>query len=172
MDVRSTSEVIRPARIGDAGGCAAVYAPAVLEGTGTFETEAPDGAEMARRIGAVLGRGWPWLVAEGGDGAIVGFAYCAQFRDRAAYARTGETSVYVAPDAQGRGLGRRLLQDMLVAGAAAGFDQFVAVIGDSGNAASIGLHGALGFRQVGTLVDVGFKFGRLLDVVFMQKAAK
>jgi L-amino acid N-acyltransferase YncA len=169
MAASSITDRIRPATIDDAAGCAAVYRLAVLEGTGTFETDPPDAAEMARRIGLVLGRGWPWLVAEAPDGEIVGYAYCAQFRDRAAYAHSGETSVYVAADKQGRGLGRDLMERLLAASAEAGFRQFIAVIGDSANASSIGLHRALGFRHVGTLTDAGLKFGRLLDVVLMQR---
>lgn len=162
-----TSEAIRPASLADAGQCADIYRPHVEVGTASFETEAPDEAEMAARIGRCLDRGWPWLVAEG-DGRLLGYAYCNQFRDRMAYRHTAENSVYVRTDAAGQGLGRRLMRELLTAAKAAGFQQMVAVIGDSGNAASVGLHGSLGFRPVGTLTNVGLKHGRWLDVVYMQ----
>jgi phosphinothricin acetyltransferase len=123
---------------------------------------------MAHRLQQVSARGWPWLVMEDQSGGLLGYAYCAQFRDRAAYALTGETSVYVRAGQQGRGVGRTHLTALLAAGREVGFRQFIAVIGDSGNAASIRLHAALGFRHVGTLSGVGLKFGRLLDVVLMQ----
>lgn len=169
MGAPSTIERIRPATLDDAAGCAAIYDPQVAHGTASFETEPPGPDEMARRIARCLEKAWPWLVAEGEGGAILGYAYLNQFRDRAAYRHSAETSVYVAADRQGAGLGRRLMQALLAAGDAAGFRLYVAVIGDSGNAASIGLHRALGFRLVGTLTNVGHKHGRWLDVVYMQK---
>lgn len=169
MGAPSITERIRPATLADAAGVAAIYDPQVAHGTASFETEPPGPEEMARRIGRCLEKGWPWLVAEGADGTILGYAYLNQFRDRAAYRHSAETSVYVADAMHGRGLGRRLMQALLEAGAQAGFRQFVAVIGDSGNAGSIALHSRLGFRHVGTLTNVGEKFGRLLDVVYMQK---
>ena len=169
MGGRFITERIRPATRADAAGVAAIYDPQVAHGTASFETEPPGAQEMARRIGRCLEMGWPWLVAEGEDGTVLGYAYLSQFRDRAAYAHSAETSVYVAEGAQGRGLGLRLMEALMAHGATAGFRQYVAVIGDSGNAASIALHRALGFRHVGTLTNVGAKFGRLLDVVYMQK---
>lgn len=169
MGAPSTTSRIRPATVADAAGCAAIYDPVVAHGTASFETEPPGPQEMARRIGRCLDRGWPWLVAEGEGGAILGYAYLGQFRDRAAYRRSAETSVYVSEGVQRRGLGLQLMEALLQAGRQAGFRQFVAVIGDSGNAASIALHHRLGFREVGTLRQVGEKFGRLLDVVYMQK---
>jgi phosphinothricin acetyltransferase len=169
MGGRSIIEQIRPATLADAAGVAAIYDPQVAHGTASFETEPPGPDEMARRIGRCLERGWPWLVAEGEAGVILGYAYLSQFRDRAAYRHSAETSVYVAKGLQGRGVGRRLMEALLAEGAQAGFQQYVAVIGDSGNAASIALHRALGFRDVGILTNVGEKFGRLLDVVYMQK---
>lgn len=141
----------------------------MLRGTGTFEIDPPDAREMAVRIDRVRSRGWPWLLLERADGTLLGYAYVGQFRDRAAYARTGETSVYVAEGETGRGHGRALLEALLPAAAAAGFRTLLAVIGDSGNAASLALHRALGFRQVGLLQGVGEKFGRRLDVVLMQR---
>ena len=169
MGASSTSERIRAATRADAPAVAAIYGPEVAHGTASFETEPPDAGEMANRIGRCLDRDWPWLVLEGGGGQILGYAYLNQFRDRAAYAHTAETSVYVASGARGLGVGRRLMEALIPAGRAAGFRQFVAVIGDSGNHASIALHSAVGFRHVGTLTGVGEKFGRLLDVVYMQR---
>ncbi len=160
---------IRPATLADAALCAAVYAPHVLRGTGTFEIEPPDDLEMAARIDRVLGRGWPWLVRESADGRLVGYAYATQFRERAAYAGTAETSVYVAEGEGGRGHGRVLMEALLEAAARAGFRTFLAVVGDSGNRASLALHRSLGFREIGTLKGVGRKFGRLLDVVILQR---
>jgi phosphinothricin acetyltransferase len=159
---------IRPATTADAAACAAIYAPFVRDGTASFETEPPDGEAMATRMAKVLGAGWPWLVAEE-DGRVLGYAYASQFRDRAAYAQSCESSVYVAGGGHRRGAGRELMTALCDAARAAGFRQVIAVIGDSGNAASIGLHSALGFRHVGTLTNVGRKFGRWLDVVYMQK---
>jgi L-amino acid N-acyltransferase YncA len=161
--------MIRAATAADAAAIAAVYAPEVLTGTASFETVPPTPAEMAVRIARVIGAGWPWLVAQA-DSAILGYAYAAQFRDRAAYARTCENSVYVAATAHRRGIGSALLLALCDAARAAGFRQMVAVIGDgSGNIASRRLHAACGFRDVGILTDVGCKFGRWLDVAYMQK---
>jgi phosphinothricin acetyltransferase len=169
MGASSTSERIRPATVADAAACAAVYRPHVAQGTASFETVPPDAAEMALRLARCLDQGWPWLVLESG-GRMIGYAYATQFRDRAAYAQTAETSIYLAVGAEGQGRGRRLLEALIEAARAAGCRQLVAVIGDSGNAASIGLHRALGFRHVGTLEHVGLKFGRLLDIVYMQRS--
>ena len=162
--------IIRPACPADAAAIASIYAPEVLTGTASFETEAPTAAEMAARIDKVIGAGWPWLVAEA-DGAIMGYAYAAQFRDRAAYAQTCENSVYVAAAAHRRGIGKALLAALVDAARAAGFREMIAVIGDgTGNIASRRLHAACGFRDVGMLTSVGRKFGRWLDVAYMQKS--
>lgn len=161
--------MIRPATPGDAAAIAAIYAPEVLTGTATFEHDPPDAAEMAGRIARVAAHHWPWLVAETA-GHITGYAYAAQFRDRPAYAHTCETSVYVAAAAHRTGVGRALMAALATAAAAAGFRELVAVIGDSANAASIGLHRACGFTEVGRLSNVGTKFGRRLDVVYMQRS--
>lgn len=123
---------------------------------------------MARRRQAVIAAGLPYLVAEL-DGRIAGYAYASPFRPRPAYAATVENSVYVANWAQRRGVGRALLSALIDACVAAGKRQMIAVIGDSGNVASIGLHQAMGFSHVGTLQEVGFKHGRWLDVVLMQR---
>src|SRR5512146_2988999 len=112
MGAPSTIERIRAATLADAAGCAAIYDPEVAHGTASFETEPPGPEEMARRIGRCLEKGWPWLVAEGEGGAILGYAYLNQFRDRAAYRHSAETSVYVARAAHGRGLGRRLMDSL------------------------------------------------------------
>jgi phosphinothricin acetyltransferase len=160
--------MLRPARQEDAEAIAALYAVHVLTGTGTFELDPPDAAEMGGRLAKVVERGWPWLVLEEG-GRIVGYAYATQFRERAAYRRCGETSVYVAEGEGGRGHGRRLLEALVVAAPAAGFRTLVAVIGDRGNEASIRLHAACGFRMAGSFSRVGEKFGRLLDIVLMQR---
>jgi phosphinothricin acetyltransferase len=162
--------IIRAATAADAAAIAGVYAPHVLTGTASFETEAPTPAEMADRMARVRDRGWPWLVAEA-DGEILAYAYAAQFRDRAAYARTCENSVYVNAAAHRRGVGRALLLALCDAARAAGFREVIAVIGDgSGNTASLRLHAACGFREAGKLTNVGCKFGRWLDVAYMQKS--
>jgi phosphinothricin acetyltransferase len=161
--------VIRPARLGDAAAIAAVYAPHVLTGTASFETEAPSAAEMAARMARVAGHGWPWLVWEAG-GAVLGYAYASQFRDRPAYRATCENSIYVAAGCERRGIGRALLLALVDAARGCGFGQMIAVIGDAaGNHGSTGLHRACGFVDAGRLVAVGNKFGRWLDVAYMQR---
>jgi len=145
-----------------------IYAHHVLTGSASFEIEPPPVAEMAERRAAVLGRGLPHIVAEAG-GAIVGFAYAAPYRTRPAYRFTVEDSIYVAAGMSGRGVGRLLLGALIDRCSAGQWRQMIAIIGDSGNAASIGLHAALGFRHVGTLTAVGFKFGRWVDSVIMQR---
>jgi phosphinothricin acetyltransferase len=160
---------IRPARMEDAAALAAIYAPAVLSGTASFEVEPPNAAEMAQRLMRVKSHGWPWLVHVT-MGKVDGYAYVTQFRDRAAYRYCGETSVYVSPDAQRTGIGNALLMAVIDAARRSGFRQLIAVIGDSGNEASIGLHAACGFGQAGLLRQVGEKFGRRLDIVMMQRS--
>lgn len=159
---------IRAAGPQDAGAIQAIYAHHVLTGTGTFETEPPDLAEIRRRMDKVAGLGWPWLVACDPLGRVLGYAYAGPFRERAAYAHTVEDSIYVAEDAAGRGIGRQLLARLIAHCRAAGARQMLAVIGDSDNAGSIGLHRALGFGDAGVLRKVGRKFGRDLDVVILQ----
>ena len=160
---------IRDALPADVPAITAIYAHHVLHGTGTFEEVPPGEAEMARRIAAVQDKGWPWLVAEE-DGQILGFAYLAQFRPRSAYRYAGEDSVYVRDDIRGQGVGKALVQALLRRAEECGFRQVFAVIGDSENVGSIGLHASLGFRQVGVMRSAGAKFGRWLDVVTMQRA--
>jgi L-amino acid N-acyltransferase YncA len=162
--------IVRPATPDDAKAVAAVYAPHVLTGTGTFEEVPPSAQEMAGRMAAVLERGLPWVLACDEDGAPLGFAYAAPYRLRAAYRYTAEDSVYVAPQAMGRGVGRAVLEPVIAACRARGLRQLVAVIGDSGNAGSIGLHRALGFQPAGVLAALGYKHGRWIDVALMQLA--
>jgi len=160
--------LVRPSADADVPALAAIYGWNVEHGTGTFEIDPPDAAEMTRRRAGVLAQGLPWLVAES-DGRVLGYAYASQFRPRPAYRYCLEDSVYLAGDAVGRGLGRVLLAELLAHCEAAGARQMLAVIGDSANAPSIGLHRALGFEPAGVLHAAGWKFGRWLDVVLMQK---
>ncbi|HUP10352.1 MAG TPA: GNAT family N-acetyltransferase [Caldimonas sp.] len=160
--------LVRPSTDADVPALAAIYGWNVEHGTGTFEIEPPDATEMAQRRAAVLDQRLPWLVAER-EGRVLGYAYASQFRPRPAYRYCLEDSVYLAHDAVGRGLGRVLLAELLARCEAAGARQMLAVIGDSANAASIGVHRALGFEPAGVLRAAGWKFGRWLDVVLMQK---
>jgi len=160
--------IVRPAVETDAAALAAIYGHHVLHGFGTFEEVPPDPAEMERRRRAVAEHGLPYLAAEA-DGRVLGFAYAAPFRARAAYRYSVEDSVYVAADAIGRGVGRAMLSGVIAACEQMGLRQMVAVIGDSANAASLGLHQALGFERTGIGRSLGFKHGRWVDVVWMQK---
>lgn len=146
----------------------AVYAHHVRHGAGSFELDPPTPEEMARRRADVLGNGFPYLVAER-DGRVLGYAYANHFRLRPAYRFTVENSIYVAADGVGRGVGRRLLTVLIERCEALGLRQMVAVIGDSANTASIGLHAACGFRFAGVLRATGWKFDRWLDTVLMQR---
>lgn len=160
---------IRPATPADAEAVAAIYDRAVLTGTATFELDPPGAAETARRIAAVLEAGYPYLVmAEAGT--VAGYAYASAFRPRIAYRYTVENSIYVAEAAQGRGVGRALMQALIGEAEARGFRQMVAVIGDSANAGSLALHRACGFADVGVLPATGLKFGRWIDTVLMQRS--
>jgi len=162
------SLLIRPSELRDVPAIAAIYGWNVQHGTGTFELEAPDEAETARRRDDVLAKGLPWLVAER-DGRVVGYAYANHFRPRRAYRFCLEDSIYFAPEAQGQGLARPLLAELIAQCEARGARQMLAVIGDSANQGSIGLHRALGFKPVGLLAASGWKFERWLDVVVMQR---
>ena len=159
---------IRPAGAADAEALAAIYGHHVLHGFGTFEEIPPPPAEIEQRRQAIAARGLPYLVAEA-EGKVLGFAYAAPFRLRAAYRYTAEDSVYVAPEAIGKGVGRAVLQAVLDACQDMGLRQIVAVIGDSENAGSIGLHTALGFERIGVARGFGYKKGRWVDLVLMQK---
>lgn len=147
----------------------AIYRHHVLHGTGTFEIEPPTLSDMAARRQDVLSKGLPWLVAESADGNILGYAYANWFKPRPAFRFSAEDSIYVAESARGQGVGRLLLQALCEACQAAGVRKMIAVIGDSANAGSIGLHRAAGFQHAGTLTHVGWKFDRWLDVVMMDK---
>lgn len=160
--------LIRDALIDDFVAIAAIYAYHVRTGTGSFEEEAPSLDVMIERWGAVTKRNLPWLVAEV-DGAIAGYAYARPYHERSAYRFTLEDAVYIAAGAARGGLGRALLSQILARCAKDGYRQMIAIIGDSANAGSIGLHESLGFRQVGILRNVGLKFGRSLDSVLMQR---
>ena len=160
--------IIRPSTEADMPAVAAIYAHHVRHGTGSFELEPPTLADMLARRAEVLARDLPWLVAEA-DGQVLGYAYCNWFRPRPAYRYTAENSIYLAPQAAGRGLGRSLLAELLTSAERAGMRKMVAVIGDSANASSIGLHRTCGFTHVGTLRNTGWKFNRWLDTVLMEK---
>ena len=159
---------VRPSGPGDAEALAEIYAHAVLHGVGTFEEDPPSPAEMEARRRTVAKHGLPHLVAER-DGAVAGFAYAGVFRPRPAYRFTAETTVYVRHGLQGRGVGRELLEAVVAACEALGLRQLVALVGDSDNAASLRVHAAAGFRRVGVIESVGFKHGRWLDAVWMQR---
>ena len=160
--------LIRPSEPRDVASIAAIYDWNVRHGAGTFELDAPDEAETARRRDDVIAKGLPWLVAER-QGSVAGYAYANHFRPRRAYRFCLEDSIYLAPDAQGLGLGRPLLAELIARCEARGARQMLAVIGDSSNRASIGLHHALAFKPVGLLTASGWKFERWLDVVIMQR---
>lgn len=160
--------ILRNSLDADLPAITAIYHHAVLHGTGTFELDPPDAAEMGRRRAEVLGRALPWLIAER-DGQLLGYAYANYFRPRMAYRFCLEDSIYLAPEAQGAGVGSLLLAELIARCETAGARQMVAVIGDSANQGSIGLHRRLGFRDMGVMQAAGWKFDRWLDVVFMQR---
>ena len=146
----------------------AIYQHHVLHGTGTFEIDPPSETDMAGRRADVLARGLPWLVAEK-DGKVLGFAYANWFKPRPAYRFSAEDSIYMAEEARGMGLGKKLLTELAVQAEASGVRKLLAVIGDSANAGSIGVHRALGFTEVGVMRSVGWKFGAWRDIVLMEK---
>ena len=160
---------IRPATPADIPAITRIYAYAVKHGTASFELEPPDEAEMARRQRTLLDGGYPYIVAEIDD-ALAGYAYAGPYRPRPAYRFSVEDSIYIDPHAQRRGVGRVLLERLIEECERRGFRQMIAVIGDSAQAPSIELHRALGFRMIGAVENVGYKFGRWLDSVNMQRA--
>lgn len=160
---------LRPSTDADIPAITAIYAHHVLHGTGTFETTPPTEADMVTRRLDVLARGLPYLVAEQG-GRVLGFAYCQWFKPRPAYRYSAEDSIYLHPDAAGQGIGKQLLAALAHQAEAVGVRKLIAVIGDSGNHGSIGVHRSLGFKTVGTIEACGWKFGRWLDIVLMDKA--
>lgn len=160
---------LQPAAADDAAAVAAIYAHHVAHGTASYDTEPRSIAATEALIADHLARGWPFLAARDAEGALLGYAYASQFRPRAAYAWACEDSIYVAPAAQGLGVGRALLQALLVAAEASGFRTMVAVIGGA-EPASVALHAACGFTHAGRLAGMGWKHGRWLDTAYMQRA--
>ena len=160
--------LLRPSVVADLHSIPAIYAHHVLHGTGTFEVDPPSLEDMAARRLDVLGKGLPWLVAVR-DGQVIGYAYCNWFKPRPAYRFSAEDSIYLAPGAQGQGMGRALLAELAAQAEKAGVRKLIAVIGDSANTGSVGVHAAVGFQPVGVLKSCGWKFDRWLDVVLMDK---
>jgi L-amino acid N-acyltransferase YncA len=160
--------IIRPSQDSDIPAITAIYAHHVRYGTGTFEVDPPSTADMASRRDDVQSKGLPYLVAVEGP-EVLGFAYCNWFKPRPAYRFSAENSIYLAPLAHGQGLGRALLSELAARAEQAGVRKLIAVIGDSANSGSIGVHRSVGFRHVGTLESCGWKFDRWLDVVMMDK---
>jgi phosphinothricin acetyltransferase len=160
---------LRPASLADIPAITRIYAHAVTFGTASFEIEPPDEAEMCQRMQALLDGDFPYFVAEL-NGGVAGYAYAGLYRTRPAYRFTLEDSIYIDPAAQRRGVGRALLDRLIVESEKRDYRQMIAIIGDSANAASIELHRAAGFRFVGNIENVGYKFGRWLDSVIMQRA--
>jgi L-amino acid N-acyltransferase YncA len=161
--------IIRDASEADVPEIQSIYAHHVLTGTGTFEEEPPSVEEMHTRYRHIVDNGWRWLVAVDQSG-VLGYAYYSQFRDRTAYRFCAENSIYVRENVRGQGVGKALVQELIEICTRAGMRQMIAVIGDSENVGSIGVHSSLGFQKVGTLRATGIKFGRWLDAVYMQRA--
>ncbi|MGD0104929.1 MAG: N-acetyltransferase family protein [Rhodopila sp.] len=159
---------IRDATDADVPDIQAIYAHHVLHGTGTFEEEPPPVEEILERFHKVVDGGSVWLVATDATG-VLGYGYYAPFRDRSAYRFTVEDSIYVREDVRGQGVGKALVSRLIDLATAAGLRQMIAVIGDSQNVSSIGVHASLGFLMVGTMRSTGIKFGRWIDVVTMQR---
>jgi L-amino acid N-acyltransferase YncA len=160
---------IRPASAADLPFITGIYDHAVRQGTATFEIVPPDLAEMTRRFDGLMDGGFPYLVAAL-DGRVAGYAYAGAYRPRPAYRFTVENSIYLQPSIHRQGIGLQLLQRLIAESEARGYRQMIAVIGDSANAGSLGVHTKCGFQMIGTHPDVGFKFGRWLDIVMMQRA--
>jgi phosphinothricin acetyltransferase len=161
MDIRTATEA-------DVPEIQTIYAHHVLHGTGTFEEEPPPVEEMLQRFRKVIDSDCVWLVGTDATG-ILGYGYYAPFRDRSAYRFTVEDSIYVREDVRGQGVGKALVSRLIALATAAGFRQMIAVIGDSENVGSIGVHASLGFHMIGTMKSTGIKFGRWIDVVTMQR---
>jgi phosphinothricin acetyltransferase len=159
--------LVRDVRLADAGPIASIYDFHAHTGTASFDAEGPSVPETEAKIARIVDRGWPFLVAEV-EGEVVAYAYATQFRDRPAYAFTCENSIYVAPGMCGRGLGKALLAALLKQAEACGFRQMLAVIG-GGEEASVRIHLSCGFEHAGRMRAVGWKKGRWLDTVYMQK---
>jgi L-amino acid N-acyltransferase YncA len=162
MDIRDATEA-------DVPDIQAIYAYHVLNGTGTFEEEPPPVEEMLRRFKKVVDHGYVWLVATDPTG-VLGYGYYTPFRDRSAYRFTVEDSIYVRENVRGQGVGKALVSRLIELATTAGFRQMIAVIGDSENVGSIGVHASLGFHMIGAMKATGIKFGRWIDVVTMQRS--
>jgi L-amino acid N-acyltransferase YncA len=163
--------LLRPTGEGDLPAITAIYAEAVRNGIASYELEPPSEAEMTRRWRELVSNGYPHLVAANEGGAVLGYAYAGPYRPRPAYRFSVEDSIYVSPAARGRGIGRALLAELVAICEAKGFRQMIAVIGGgTEHPASVGLHVALGFRRIGVIEGSGFKRGRWLDTVLMQRA--
>src|ERR1700726_4070568 len=162
-----SSPEIRPAAAADLPPITGIYEHAVLYGTATFELIPPDLAEMTRRFGVLMDGGFPYLVAAL-DGRVVGYAYAGAYRPRPAYRFTVENSIYLDPASHRRGIGLQLMQRLIAESETRGYRQMIAVIGDSANAGSLGVHPKTGFTMIGTHPNVGLKFGGWLDIVMMQ----
>ncbi|MCC7346253.1 MAG: N-acetyltransferase [Variibacter sp.] len=160
---------IRTATLADIPAITRIYAHAVTHGTASFELDPPDEAEMARRQQALLENGFPYLAAEH-EGTVLGYAYAGAYRPRRAYRFSVEDSIYISPQAHRRGLGRLLLEALIAEATARGFRQMIAIIGDAAQTPSIALHRACGFRMIGAIEAVGFKHGKWLATVLMQRA--
>lgn len=160
--------LIRPSRDEDMAAITAIYRHHVLTGTGTFEIDPPSEADMSARRADVLAKGLPYLVMENA-GQVLGFAYCNWFKPRPAYRYSAEDSIYMAADAGRKGLGKALLTELCAQAERVGVRKLLAVIGDSANTGSIGVHRSVGFTPVGTITSCGWKFDRWLDVVMMEK---
>lgn len=161
--------MIRPSRDEDIAAITAIYAHHVLNGTGTFEIDPPSVADMTSRRADVLAKGLPFIVTEEA-GQVIGYAYCTWFKPRPAYRFSAEDSIYLAPGVHGKGIGRALLAELAAQAERVGIRKLIAVIGDSSNAGSVGVHRSLGFEHVGILKSCGWKFDQWLDVVLMEKA--
>jgi phosphinothricin acetyltransferase len=166
---KTLAMLIRSAISADLPEIQAIYAHHVLHGTGSFEEVPPPVEEITERWEKVTSHGWAWLVAVDSTG-VTGYGYYSQYRDRSAYRYSAEDSVYVREDVRGQGVGKALVSALVAAATEAGFRQMIAVIGDSENIGSIGMHTSLGFRKVGVLASSGLKFGRWIDTVHMQRA--
>ena len=161
MDIRAATDADIPE-------VQAIYAHHVLHGAGTFEETPPSVEDLTARFHGITGKGWSYLVSTDETG-ILGYAYYSQYRDRSAYRYTAEDSIYVRDDVRGQGVGKALVARLLQEAEAAGFRQMIAVIGDSENIGSIGVHASLGFQRAGVLRASGLKFGRWIDTVYMQR---
>ncbi|WP_421988351.1 GNAT family N-acetyltransferase [Roseococcus sp.] len=167
--VQTATITVRPVRDTDMEAIAAIYGHYVLHGTSTFETDPPGAAEMQKRHDVLAAQGYPYLVAEG-DGVVLGYAYVSAYRPRRAYWNTVENSIYLRHDIAGRGVGTTLLRALVDRCEVLGYRQIIAMIGDSGNVASLRLHLGQGFESLGTLRSVGYKHGRWIDTVCMQRS--